>query len=162
MIGVSLYRTEWIRAENLEFMSFPKYEDNYWGGLIEYSLHSYYAISDCLYYYRILDDSNSHQRNDENHFARLQVELEKLKYYMQKGFFQTYYKEIVREIYPDYLNYCKERANYFCPIVTIAFDFTLETWEQYKMAYIEWIARGNSQEIIKFFTPLIKYLKIEN
>lgn len=94
MIGISVYRTEWIRTENIEFKSFPKYEDNYWGGLIAYSFHSYYAISDCLYYYRLLDHSNSHERNDESHFVRLEVELEKLNYYMQTGLFHTYYEEI--------------------------------------------------------------------
>jgi hypothetical protein len=52
-----------------------------------------------------LHGSNSHARNDEGHFVRLEVELEKLKYYQTHGLWETYYK-VIRNNFLDmfYIN----------------------------------------------------------
>lgn len=92
--GGCLYRMDFIRDKKLRFKSYPKYEDNYWGMLILYNIESFYSVSEALLYYRVLGNSNSHSRNDMKHFCRLQVELDKIGYFMEKGFFQDYYKEI--------------------------------------------------------------------
>lgn len=99
-IGNSLLRTEWLQKTGLEFRHFGKYEDNYFGGIIKYMMSSCYILEDYLYNYRIINNSNSHSRNDEGHFERLNVELEKLKFLYERGINTEYY-EAVRE---DFLN----------------------------------------------------------
>lgn len=92
--GGCLYRMDFIRKEKLRFKSYPKYEDNYWGMLILYNMESFYGVSEALLNYRVLGNSNSHSRNSEKHFCRLQVELDKIEYLKKRGIFQEYYKEI--------------------------------------------------------------------
>lgn len=94
VIGCSVFRTDWIRKNHFRFKSFQKYEDNYFWGIMKYSFESYYAVSEGLYHYRILESSNSHARNDVRHFARLQVELEKINYYHENNLYDVYYDEI--------------------------------------------------------------------
>lgn len=192
MIGCSIYRTEWIRGLRLEFKKFTKYEDNYWEGLIIYHVQSYYGMKECLYNYRILSDSNSHNRNDEGHFIRLEVELEKLNYYIETGLFAVYYREIrnqflntfyvntlhtifckfdvipieriqvmqktVKEIFPDYLEYCRESTRFINPVLTVAFNFPINVWEDYKKAYLAWVERGEEEGIAQIYLGLRKAL----
>ena len=188
IIGCSLFRTEWIREQKLKFKSFTKYEDNYWGELLKYAFQSYYSIPDCLYHYRVLEQSNSHARNDMKHFVRLEVELEKLNYFIERGWFQTYYEEMrkaflegfyintlhivccqfdympleqirimqstVKEGFPDYLEYDKQKKWFINPIITVSFDFPADIWEQYRVAYYDWVSQGNETAIVKFYREL--------
>ncbi|MCI8992058.1 MAG: glycosyltransferase [Eubacterium sp.] len=185
-----LYRTEFIRSKNIRFKSYPKYEDNYWGMLILFNMESYYGVSEALLYYRVLENSNSRSRNDTRHFCRLQVELDKIAYLMEKGIFRDYYKEIrntflqtfygntlhiifsqfdeipmdviramqsaVRELFPDYLEYYKEQGEFINPAITVAFDFPIEVWEEFKKNYLQYLRTDNGEKLITFFTSMRK------
>ncbi len=146
------------------------------------------------YHYRILENSNSHARNNDGHFERLRVELELLQFYQERGLFKTCYKKIrnrflemfytnmlhiifgkfdyiplerikemqsiVKDIYPDYLEYCKESSLFVNPVLTVAFNFPLEVWEDYKRAYLEWIQDGKEDEIVQFYVKMRTALKL--
>ena len=187
-IGCFLYSTKWIREHGFRFKHFKKYEDNYWGGTVFFFVESVYVIPECLYHYRIRESSNSHSRNDKDHFERLKIELEKLKFYQEKGLFQDNYERIqeqflnvfysntlhiiccqfdeipldvirqmqltVKEIYPDYLEYCKKSKRNIEEVLTVAFDFPIEIWEKYKRSYLEWVQEGKSDKILQFYGKL--------
>ncbi len=105
VIGRTVFRTEWIRQKKIWFEDFRKYEDNYFSGLVQFQFRKICFLPDCMYYYRILKESNSHARNDDGHFERLNVELELIKYYQMNGFFDLYYEEIRDQfIYRFYRN----------------------------------------------------------
>lgn len=93
----SLLRRKWVLENELFFRHFKKYEDNYFGGIMKYEVNSYYLLDEYMYHYRILPVSNSHVRNDNNHFERLNVSLELLKYYQKKQLMEIYYEEIRKD-----------------------------------------------------------------
>lgn len=93
-IWAGIYKTKLFSNREIRFRHYVKYEDNYFSGIVQYAINSYYLVKKAFYHYRIHDTSNSHNRNDENHFIRLEVELEKLKYYQMHGIFNLYYKNI--------------------------------------------------------------------
>lgn len=188
VIGNSLFRTEWVKGNHFEFKKFSKYEDNYWMGIIKYSMDTYYLLPEYLFHYRILENSNCHSRNDNRHFERLKVELEKINYYQDTGLYDIYYEEIrkdflklfyentlhiifcqfdeipleliqsmqeiVKETFPDYLEYCKSSKSFVEPVLTVAFSFSLEGWESYKKAYIEWGAEQKEEGIVQFYAAM--------
>lgn len=192
MIGIRLFRTEWFRQNKFEFKPFRKYEDNYLSGIIEYFCNSCYILPEALYHYRILEFSNSHSRNDEGHFDRLNVELEKLKYYCQNELFHKYYhrirenflrsfyentlhiimcqfdyipleriqqmQSIVKDIFPDYLEYCKQSDKFINSVITVGFKFPLEIWESYKKAYLDWVREEKEDGLIQFYVGMRKAL----
>lgn len=92
--GASIYDASWLKQEKIFFPDFRKYEDNYFAGIIKYAVRSYYPICDYCYHYRVLECSNSHSHNDSGHFLRLNVELELLKTYRIKGWYELYYEQI--------------------------------------------------------------------
>lgn len=193
-IGRTIYQKEWIRKHGFRFKSFSMYEDNYWAGITSYLYKTSYLLSGYYYHYRILENSNSHARNDVRHFERLKVELELLQFYQERGLFDIYYKEIrnrflemfyvnmlhiifgkfdyiplekiqemqqiVKEIYPDYLEYCKESSLFVNPVLTVGFNFPLEVWEDYKKAYLEWIRDGKEEGVVQFYMKMRTVLKL--
>ena len=194
MIGNTLYRTEWVKKHGFEFKNFAKYEDNYWAGIVPYFVGSCYAMSDHLYHYRIRESSNSQVRNDEGHFERLRVELEKLKFYQENGLFDIYYEgireqflkvfycntlhiifckfdniplerirdmqSIVKEIFPDYLDYCKKSELFVNQVLTVAFDFPLDVWEDYKEAYLDWVEERQRGKLALYYAKMRKALNL--
>lgn len=192
MIGVSLYKTSWIQNHNIRFKQFLKYEDNYWGALVLFEFQTYYSLPDALYHYWMHEHSNSRSRNDKLHFERLNVELEKLKYYQERGLWQRYYNEIrkdflesfysatlhiiccqfdifplevvemmqtiVKDVYPDYLDYCNESDRFINPVITVAFHFSLDMWNQYKDAYYAWASKGEEETIRQFYHKMWQVL----
>lgn len=189
-----LYCTKWIREHGLRFKNFKKYEDNYWSGMVFFFAESVYMVPESLYHYRIRELSNSHSRNDKEHFERLSVELEKLKFYQEQGLFEANYEKIqkgflemfysntlhiiccqfdyipldiiremqltVKEIYPDYLEYCKKSGRNLEEVLTVAFDFPAEMWEEYKKAYLEWVQNRKSDRIVQFYAKMRSALKL--
>jgi glycosyltransferase involved in cell wall biosynthesis len=97
VIGRTVFRTEWLKGNNFRFINFRKYEDNHFQGIVQYQFKKIYLVAESLYYYRLLDESNSHSRNNVEHFERLKIELELIKYYQENGIFEIYYEEIRRE-----------------------------------------------------------------
>ena len=194
VIGNTLYSTKLVLENQFQFRHFEKYEDNYWAGVFLYFFRSIYIMPEFLYHYRISEFSNSHERNDAAHFVRLEIEIEKLKYYSKKGLFDKYYEEIreqflkgfyantlhiicckfdifplekvqwmqsiVREIFPDYLVYCKESKLFINSVRTVSFDFSLDIWEEYKKAYLDWIGIGKKEKIIKFYMAMRSVLDL--
>lgn len=69
-------------------------------------------------------------------------------------------KTIVKEIYPDYLEYCRESERFINPVLTVAFDFPLEIWEEYKSAYYLWVSKGKEEKITKFYLKMRQALSI--
>lgn len=73
-------------------------------------------------------------------------------------------QEIVKEIYPDYLEYYWERRknNEMGSIITAAFRFPLETWQYYKEAYWEFGCMIDSSKLLNFHQQMEIALKKEN
>ena len=190
--GVSIYRTEWIKENNIKFKRFEKYEDNYWGGILSYYINSYCAIPDYLFHYRRHESSNSLSRNDLKHFECLKVELELLKYYHEMELFTDYYQEIrkhflevfyintlhivicqfdyfpleiikemqevVKSIFPDFLEYCEDVGEFANPVLTVPFDFPQEIWEDYKRAYLDYLQGKGENKLVQFYTVIRRSL----
>ena len=187
MIGKSIFRTEWIKQNHFEFKSFAKYEDNYWLGLIMFSFKSYYLLPEYLFHYRILETSNSHSRNDKRHFERLRVEIEKIKYFQENGFFETYY-EVIRNQFLE-LFYINTLHIIFCQFDYIPLELiqsmqltvkdifpdyleyykgsktfinsVLTGWEDYKTAYLEWGIEKKEERIVQFYIAMRKALGLD-
>lgn len=151
-------------------------------------------MKDYLYHYRIREFSNSHIRNEEAHFERLNVELDKLRFYQDNGLFEIYYEDIrnqflknfycntlhiifckfdniplkliyemqsiVRKIFSDYLKFCEDCEDLCYLVMTVAFDFPSDIWEDYKKAYLNWLQKGETEEIVRFYLRMKKSLEI--
>jgi Glycosyltransferases, probably involved in cell wall biogenesis len=94
VIGRSVYRTAWLNEHNIRFVKFNKYEDNYFAGIVNYSIGTIYIVPKCLYYYRILEKSNFHSRNDKDHFERLRLNIVLIDYYKETRLWDQYYENI--------------------------------------------------------------------
>ena len=194
LIGVSVYRTSWLKEHQFVFKNFTKYEDNYWSGITGFYVNSCFALPECLYHYRRNEKSNSVSRNDKGHFERLRIELELLEYYLENGLFNNYYdlirerflnafyvntlhiiccqfdyfpleqiqdmQSIVKDVFPDYMEFCKLSEKFINPIITVAFDFPLNVWEEYKKAYLEWVQDGREEEIVRWYLNMRNALGI--
>lgn len=193
-IWTGIYRKELFNNEEIRFRHFVKYEDNYFSGIIQYAIDSYYLTQKAFYHYRIHELSNSHDRNNVNHFIRLEVELEKLKYYQIHGMYDLYYKnirkvflenfyvntihimfckfdeididriimmqQIVRELFPDYLEYYKESGRFESMILTVPFDFPISEWEKIKDAYLDWLKNSKQDAIVELVCSMKQILKV--
>lgn len=60
-------------------------------------------------------------------------------------------QSMVKELFPDYLQYCRESEVFINAVITVAFDFSLDIWEEYKRAYLEWVVKGKEEKIAKFY-----------
>ena len=69
-------------------------------------------------------------------------------------------QKTVREIYPDYLEYCRKSERNIEEALTVAFDFPIEVWEDYKKAYLEWAQEGKSDKIVLFYAKIRKALNL--
>lgn len=66
----------------------------------------------------------------------------------------------VKEIYPDYLEYCKNSERNLEQVLTVAFDFPIEIWEDYKKAYLEWVQERKSDKITQFYIKMRSALNL--
>ncbi len=195
-LWAGIYKQTLFHNKEIRFKDFRKYEDNYFGGIIQYEIDSYYPLADYLYHYRLRMSSNSHTINDLGHFIRLEVELETLKYYMENGLYHKFYnvirknfleafynntmhiifckydyipvdqiqmmQKMVRQFFPDYLDYYREGNFTVNLILTVPFDFPIEEWENIKRMYMNMICGGKPDEIVSYFSEMKNFLEIGN
>ncbi len=138
-IGRSVFRTKWLNDNHIRFLKFRKYEDNYFSGIVKYHVNTICTVPECLYYYRILENSNFHSKNDMGHFDRLELNLALIDYYKERQLFYLYYEDI-RDNFLDgfYINtlhiiFCQfdqiplEKIKYMQKMVKQLFPDYLET-----------------------------------
>lgn len=183
-IWTGIYKSTIFDNQKIRFANFRKYEDNFLGGIVKFSIGSYYFLNEYLHNYRIIDNSNSHNRNDAEHLVRLEIELEKLKFFSENNMYEKYYnlirndfltgfycntihiiftrfdyvpleqirsmQSIVRQFFPDYMQYYYESGFMFNMILTVPFDFPIEIWEELKNDYLSSILDGDKEKIISW------------
>lgn len=58
---------------------------------------------------------------------------------------------IVKELFPNYLDYSRNTKRFINPLITEAFDFPIEVWNQYRDAYYSWCIENNEKDISNFY-----------
>lgn len=74
-----------------------KYEDNFWGGVLNYYINKVGLISTPLYHYRINETSTIQLHNAFHHLDRLKIELMKLEELMKRNLYEKYIENIEYE-----------------------------------------------------------------
>ena len=67
----------------------------------------------------------------------------------------------VKDIFPDYLEYYKGSKTFINSVLTVAFDFPLNGWEDYKTAYLEWGIEKKEERIVQFYIAMRKALGLD-
>lgn len=62
--------------------------------MLSFCISSYYIVDKVFYHYTVNTNSTLIQKNSIHHFDRLKIELMKLDWYREQGFFDLYYDEI--------------------------------------------------------------------
>lgn len=89
-----LYRKDVIFRNQLLFPEDIRYEDNYWGAILQCWISSYYIMDACFYHYVVNEDSTVMSRNANHHMDRLVIEMMKVEKYKELGVFDEYHDEI--------------------------------------------------------------------
>ena len=151
-IGRSVYRTAWLNEHNIRFVKFNKYEDNYFAGIVNYNIGTIYIVPKCLYYYRILEKSNFHSRNDKDHFERLRLNIALIDYYKETQIWDQYYENI-RDSFLDAF-YINTLHIIFCQFDSVPIDqikYMQKTVKELFPDYLETIIKpeqGMVQELL--------------
>ena len=67
-------------------------------------------------------------------------------------------QRVVKEIFPDYLEYCRKSDTIAEQVLTVAFNFPLNVWEDYKKAYLKWMCGEGEEDLGQFFVIMRKAL----
>lgn len=89
-----IYKRELLLANSLLFPERTYYEDNYWLPITNLYINRYYIIDDVVYHYVDRAASTVNKRNEQAMQDRLNMEVQKLHAYIQRGFFKEYYPGI--------------------------------------------------------------------
>lgn len=87
-IWSGLYRKQLILENQIWFPEGLVYEDNYWGGVLNYYIKEWYIIGEPLYNYLLNSDSTSMKQGASHHYDRLQIEKKKLSELKKRGFYE--------------------------------------------------------------------------
>ncbi|SDH60824.1 Glycosyltransferase involved in cell wall bisynthesis [Pseudobutyrivibrio sp. 49] len=113
-----IYRREVLIDNDMYFPQGMRFEDNYWGFLINEYINKICLYKEPLYYYRQISESTVHDINGIHQLDRYKaIELlyDELK---KRGLFEKYYKQleyIVITLYFRNTYYVLTNANYFYP-----------------------------------------------
>lgn len=89
-----IYKKALLEMHQLYFPEGTYYEDNYWLPLVCLYVDSYLIMDEVVYHYIDHPSSTTNQRNEQAMSDRLNMEVQKLHAYVQRGFFKQYYPGI--------------------------------------------------------------------
>ena len=89
-----IYRRELLLEHALLFPEKTYYEDNYWLPITNLYIDRYYIVDEVVYHYVDRAASTVNKRNEQAMQDRLNMEVQKLHAYIQRGFFKEYYPGI--------------------------------------------------------------------
>ena len=89
-----IFRKDMLTENGLYFPERTYYEDNYWLPLVCLYINRYYVLDEVVYHYVDQGASTVNQRNEKAMEDRLNMEVQKLHAYVQRGFFKEYYPGI--------------------------------------------------------------------
>lgn len=89
-----IFRRQMLLEHRIFFPERTYYEDNYWLPLVCLYICRYYVIDEVVYHYVDQGESTVNQRNEKAMHDRLNMEVQKLHAYVQRGFFKEYYPGI--------------------------------------------------------------------
>ena len=89
-----IYKRELLLANSLLFPERTYYEDNYWLPITNLYINRYYIVDEVVYHYVDRPASTVNKRNEQAMQDRLNMEVQKLHAYIQRGFFKEYYPGI--------------------------------------------------------------------
>ncbi len=89
-----IYRRELLLENALLFPERTYYEDNYWLPITNLYIGRYYIVDEIVYHYIDRENSTVNRRNEQAMRDRLNMEVQKLHAYIQRGFFKEYYPGI--------------------------------------------------------------------
>lgn len=89
-----IYRRELLLEHALLFPEKTYYEDNYWLPIANLYIDRYYIVDEVVYHYVDRAASTVNKRNEQAMQDRLNMEVQKLHAYIQRGFFKEYYPGI--------------------------------------------------------------------
>lgn len=69
-------------------------------------------------------------------------------------------QEIVRELFPDYLEYYRESGRFVSMILTVAFDFSIDEWKKIKDAYLNWLVNSKQDGIVEIVCAMKQVLNV--
>jgi hypothetical protein len=69
-------------------------------------------------------------------------------------------QSVVRELFPDYMEYYEKSENYIDLAITIPFELSIDQWREIKQAYHE-VIKGNTDQIIAWVSYMRGVLKLE-
>ncbi|WMJ90225.1 glycosyltransferase [Anaerocolumna sp. MB42-C2] len=111
-----LYKKKIITESGIFFPENLFYEDNYWFPVISFYIERYYVIEEYLYHYFINFNSTTIKRNSIRHMDRMEIEIMKLKTFMELGVYNTFANEIefifIKLYYINTLHYLFSRYDY--------------------------------------------------
>ena len=87
-IVCGLFSKKIIVENDICFPEQLAYEDNFWGAIMKYYIHTYYVIDKIIYHYIINPQSTTIQRNADRYKDRLLIEKMKLAELKRRGFYE--------------------------------------------------------------------------
>ena len=89
-----IFRKQMLLENGISFPERTYYEDNYWLPMVCLYINRYYVTDEIVYHYVDQSASTVNQRNEKPMHDRLNMEVQKLHAYVQRGFFKEYYPGI--------------------------------------------------------------------
>lgn len=89
-----IYRKEMLLAHELWFPEGTSFEDNYWLPMVCLYINRYYICNKIVYHYVDQPHSTVNRTDMCTFDQRMNMEVQKLHGYIQRGFFKTYYPGI--------------------------------------------------------------------
>lgn len=103
-----LIKKDILINNNIFFPEGLAYEDNYWGTLLHFYVTEVYDLDLPLYHYFVNQNSITLTMNADYHKDFLTVQLLKWEAFLERGFFEKYYEEIVFDfLHSCYLDFMK-------------------------------------------------------
>lgn len=89
-----LYRKQMLLDNELWFPEGTSFEDNYWLPMVCLYINKYYICDQVVYHYVDQPHSTVNRKDMTSFEQRMNMEVQKLHGYIQRGFFKTYYPGI--------------------------------------------------------------------
>lgn len=130
-ICTKLFRADFIREHHLFFPEKLAYEDNFFGCMLRFCIHSYVICDQVMYHYMVNQDSTTMQ-GGTRHFDRLKIEMMKVEELHKRGFFQQFHDEIEFSFIKMY--FCNSLALFFTKLPETPYDMihlmvhTVKSW----------------------------------
>ena len=90
----ALYSRQFLEENDIYFPEGLTYDDNFFGGLVSYSVKRFAAVDEAFYHWYNNVESITVKRNGTSYLDRLRIEIKKLGELEERGLFSVYHDEI--------------------------------------------------------------------